>query len=243
MRTVLGMRQRGAEILDEKGTDPRIILRAMSNVMLSNRLFGGAAAVVAELHTVAPTLPARATLLDVGTGMGDIPAVARRIAAHHGVTLQTIGLDADETLAREAARRKSHAVCGDALRLPFATKSVNVVICSQVLHHFFDDNVPRLLRELDRVARFRVIISDLRRSRMAATLFWAAATALRFHPVSRHDGLVSIGRGFTTDDLRTSLAVAIGHRGRVRSRPGWRLTATWTPMPNWNAAASRATAA
>jgi len=218
------------EILDRPGTDPDVILRAMSDLMLSNRLFGGAAAVIAELRALAPSLPRCTLLLDVGTGMGDIPALARRIAAQHDVTLRTIGLDIDETLTHAAARRTSHAVRGDALRLPFADKSVDVVICSQVLHHFFDGDESRLLQELDRVARVRVIIGDLQRSRIAVPLFWGAAMALGYHRVSRHDGLVSIGRGFTTSDLQAAIIGALGHGACIRKRLGWRLTATWTPL-------------
>jgi len=186
--------------------------------------------VTAELRAIAASLPPRATLLDVGTGMGDIPALARRIAARHGVALHTIGLDVDETLVHAAAGRTSHAVRGDALRLPFADKSVDVVICSQVLHHFFDGDVSRLLQELDRVTRVRVIIGDLQRSRLAVPLFWVAAMALGYHRISRHDGLVSIGRGFTTSDLQAAIVGALGHGACIRKRPGWRVTATWTPL-------------
>lgn len=224
-------RGRGIEILDGVGNDPQLIRRAMSDLMLSNRLFGGAAAVAIELRAIAPSLPRLATLLDVGTGMGDIPALARRIAARYGIALETIGLDADDTLAHAAADRTTYTVRGDARRLPFADKSIDVVVCSQVLHHFFDGDMARLLQELDRVARVRVIVADLRRSPVAVTLFWAAALALGFHPVSRHDGLVSIRRGFTADDLLASIREATDGRAHVevRSRAGWRLTATWKP--------------
>ncbi len=198
--------------------------------MRANKLFGGAAAITAELRTIAPSLPRPATLLDVGAGMGDITVLAQRIAAEHDVSLRTIGLDIDETLVQAAADRSTHVVRGDAGRLPFADKSIDVVVCSQVLHHFFDGDVPRVLRELDRVARVRVIIGDLRRSRVAATLFSAAAIVLGFHPVSRHDGLVSIGRGFTTSDLQESIVGALDHGASIRKRPGWRVTATWTPV-------------
>jgi SAM-dependent methyltransferase len=224
------MRTRGVEILDAPGTDPEIVREAMGDLVASNRMFGGAAAVAAEFHQLAPSLPRSATLLDVGTGMGDIGLLARRIAARHGVRLRTIGLDVNETLARAAAPQMSHTVRGDARRLPLADKSVDVAICSQVLHHFFDGDVALLLRELDRVARVRVIIGDLRRSRVAVALFWVAATALGYHPVSRHDGLVSIGRGFTTGDLQASINAALGHGAYVHRRLGWRVTATWTPL-------------
>jgi SAM-dependent methyltransferase len=241
MRTGRDARRRGVELLDGHGIDPRVIREAMSDVMRANRLFGAGAAIAAELRAVAPSLPRPATLLDVGTGMGDMAERAQRIAAEHGVSLRTIGLDIDETLVCAAADRTSHVVRGNAGQLPFADKSIDVVICSQVLHHFFDEDLPRVLRELDRVARVRVIIGDLLRSRVAGTLFWAAATALGFHPVTRHDGLVSIGRGFTTSDLQASIVAALGHGACVRTRPGWRVTATWTPVaahPAWLASAA-----
>ncbi len=231
-------RVRGVEILDQPGVDPVVVRRAMRDVVRANRLFGGAGAVAAEFAALVPALPCRATLLDVGTGMGDIPALARRIAASGGVTLETVGLDASETCVRSAAAHTARAVCGDARALPFADKSVDVVICSQVLHHFFDSDLVRLVQELDRVARVRVIIGDLLRSRLAAALFRGAAYALRFHPISRHDGLVSIGRGFTPRDLASSIVGAIGTRPRVESRLGWRVTASWAPeSPHLDAAA------
>lgn len=224
------MRTRRVEILDLPGTDPEVVRRSMGDLTRSNRLFGGAAAVAAEMMVVAPSLPRGATLLDVGTGLGDIALEAQEIAARYAVRLRTIGLDADETLAQAAARRTSHTVRGDARQLPFADKSIDVVVCSQLLHHFFDADVPRVLCELDRVARVRVIIGDVYRSRLAAALFWAASTALGYHPVSRHDGVVSIGRGFTTADLQASIITALGHGAYVRRRPWWRLTASWTPL-------------
>ena len=241
MRTVRDSRRRRVEMLDEPGTDPQVIRQAMTDVMRANRLFGGAAAIAAEIRAVAPSLPRPATLLDVGTGMGDVALRAQRIAAEHDVQLRTIGLDIDETLAHAAAERTSHVVRGNAVQLPFADKSIDVVICSQVLHHFFDEDLPRVLRELDRVARVRVIIGDLLPSRAAVALFWAAATVLGFHPVTRHDGLVSIGRGFTISDLQASVVGALGHGACVCRRPGWRVTATWTPVaerPVWLASAA-----
>ena len=54
-----------------------------------------------------------------------------------------------------------------------------------------------MLRELTAWRARRVIVSDLRRSWLAACGFWLVSWPLGFHPVTRHDGVVSVLRGFT----------------------------------------------
>jgi len=224
-------RRRGVEILDEPDVDPRLVTRSLADVALANTLFGGTRAVIRELRRVLPRLPDGATLLDVGTGVGDIPARASAAAARRGVRLTTIGVDAAPELAAESRGRTAASVCGDARALPFPTASIDVVTCSQVLHHFEDADARLVLREMDRVARVRAIVSDLRRSWLAAAGIWLASYPLGFHPVSRHDGVVSVMRGFTADELAAIVGGAVGRAPEVRRYLGWRLTASWEPAP------------
>ncbi len=222
-------RRRGHEILDDPSIDPALALRSLHDVALANRLFGGRRAVLRELRSLFTTTPDHGTLrlLDIGTGLGDIPAAAERLAARTGRELETIGLEITPALAVSARRVCRHAVAGDALVLPFADDSVDIVTCSQVLHHFEDHPAEQLLRECTRVARIAVIIGDLRRSWLAVAGLWTSSFALGFHPVSRHDGVVSILRGFTREDLTALVERATGQRAQVRHALGWRVTATW----------------
>jgi hypothetical protein len=75
----------------------------------------------------------------------------------------------------------------------------------------------------------RVIVSDLRRSWLAAAGLWIASFPLGFHPVSRHDGVVSIMRGYAGDELRRLVEASTGHSPNVKHHIGWRVTATWCP--------------
>ncbi len=223
-------RRRGAEILDAPGVDPELAHRSLRDVSLANAVFGGTRAVLVELSPLWATLPRHATLLDVGTGTGDIPARARVSAERRGVTLETIGLEPSRELADASRQRGALAVCGDARHLPFPDRSIDIVICSQVLHHFFDADAQQVLAELDRVARRRVIVSDLHRSRVAAAGIWIASFVLAFHPVSRHDGVVSVMRGFRAEELRGLVESTVGQRPTVHYRLGYRVTASWTPL-------------
>jgi SAM-dependent methyltransferase len=222
-------RRRGVEILDDPSVDPAIRARSLGDVARSNKLLGGLRAASATFTEVLPSLRTDAIVLDVGTGSADIPERVREIGAANRRALSVIGVDEAFSLLVAARPRLDAVVCANALALPFRDHSVDVVMCSQILHHFDDATADRFLREMNRVARKTVIVSDLRRSWIAAAGFWLVSFPLRFHRVTRHDGLVSVLRGFTADDLRCLVQRATGVRPVVERRLGWRLTARWTP--------------
>lgn len=220
-------RRRGIEHLDDPSTDPALRERSLRDVRRANLVLGGTWAVLAELSRALGSLGSDCTLLDVGTGLADIPDAARRRASRRGVRLVAYGVDEAATLARVSAALLDGSVCADVRQLPFADSSVDVVTCSQLLHHFPDAELTVVLRELHRVARKRVIVSDIRRSWIAAAGFWLVTWPLGFHPVSRHDGFVSVLRGFVPDELARHVLEATGQRGEVRRHLGFRVTASW----------------
>lgn len=220
-------RRRGVEILDDPAVSASVRERSMTDLARSNALFGGARAVLLALGDILPSLPSSAVLLDVGTGMADIPVRARSAAAWAHVSLTTIGVDHSAELLSLARVRLDAAAVGDARRLPMADRSADVVSCSQLLHHFEADEARRVILELHRAARRWIVISDLSRSWLAAAAFWCASIILRFHPVTRHDGVTSIFRGFTAGELGQMVFDATGIRPRIRRGAFWRLSATW----------------
>ena len=58
-----------------------------------------------------------------------------------------------------------------------------------------------LLREMGRVARRGLIVNDLRRSRLARLLTAIITRVLSTNRLTRHDGPISILRGFRPDEL------------------------------------------
>lgn len=221
-------RRRGVEILDDRSVDPEVMTRSMMDVERANSLLGGRRAAIAELRPILSSLSGTVSMLDVGTGRGDIPAAAKLEAEKLGLDLRTFGIDISPPLAAARGTGNDATVQGDALRLPFAAECVDVVLASQILHHFAGDTAVAFIREMCRVARRAVVISDLRRSVIAAAGLWIGSFPLRFHPVSRHDGVVSVMRGFLPAELADIMESATGKRPVVRRRLGFRLTAAWT---------------
>lgn len=223
-------RRRGHEILDDPRIDDELRARSLADVARSNSIFGGSHAVQAELADALLASGARSlSLLDVGTGIGDIPARAKETWRARGMAITAFGIDICPSILRDARAGGLIPICADALALPIASKSVDIVVCSQTLHHFEASDAIAVLRELDRVARQRVIVSDIRRSWLAAAGIWLASYPLGFHPVSRHDGVVSVLRGFTTGELSQLVQRATQQTPVARRRIGFRTTASWIP--------------
>lgn len=217
------------ETLDDVSADPEIVAASLRDIARINRAFGGTAAVARRLggflEGVSPG--STLTLLDVGTGSGDIPRSLARIARRREVRLDVVGLERHPACAREAARAgELLAVIGDGASLPFRDRSIDLVLCAKVLHHTTREVGRRLVSEMDRVARRGVVVADLKRSWLAAFAIWLASFPMRFHPATRRDSVISVFRGFTRRELERECAAA-GVTAQVRSHPGYVLTAAW----------------
>ena len=77
----------GAELLDDPSANPAAVAESLRNIGRANRWFGGAAAVRFGLaRTLAGVPPGTMlSLLDLGTGLGDLPRDAVRWGAVRGI--------------------------------------------------------------------------------------------------------------------------------------------------------------
>lgn len=234
MPTTLPHRPDLAELLDAPETDPATLERNLRDIRLINRGLGWTAAVVGEVAATARAVRLRQfNLLDVATGSADIPLALEGWARRQGLDLIPFAADISRGVLRAARREvEAHAasrialVRCDALRLPFADASVDIVTCSLALHHFASAAGERLLRELARVARHALIVTDLERS-WAGYLGARLLTQVLRNRMTRHDAPVSVLRAYTAGEL-DDLARRAGLDGaRVRRRFPFRLVLTW----------------
>jgi len=228
----------GIELLDDPRADPELVGRELRDIARLNALFGGTRAVVEALepffrrscNVQRVTCDEQWTLLDVGTGLGDIPRAAAAAARRHGITLRLVGIELNRTAARlaQGADGGLAVALADGAALPRGPRSVDVVVASQVLHHVPRPVAVRWIAGFDRVARRAVVLADLRRSRVAMAGVWAASVGLGMSGVTRHDAVVSLKRGYTKREFDEMLRDA-GVRAAARYRPGARIVAAWSP--------------
>jgi ubiquinone/menaquinone biosynthesis C-methylase UbiE len=147
------------------------------------------------------------SLLDVGTGSADIPALIASWARRHHLTARLIGLDPEPMTLRAAANQIRNypeiaLLRGDGRALPLASDSVDFVLSSQMLHHFSEYDIINLLRGWSRVARRAIIVGDLVRHPVAYHGIRLVTKALTRNIMTRTDGPLSVQRAFTLEEWR-----------------------------------------
>jgi ubiquinone/menaquinone biosynthesis C-methylase UbiE len=218
----------GVELLDDPSADPGVVRSSLRHIARSNRWLGGRAAVRFGLARALESVHRGETvsLLDVGTGAGDLPLDARRWGERRGIRIQPLGLDRSITAAALARENGVVSLVGCAGTLPVRDRSVDLVLVSQVMHHLRRDAAVRLLLECNRVARRAVIVTDLERARVAVAGFWVVSRMLNFDAATQADGITSVRRGYRLKEF-TDLFREAGVRAVTYRRLGYRLVAVW----------------
>ena len=115
--------------------------------------------------------------------------------------------------------RETVPLVGDAFALPFREGAFDVVMASLFFHHLKWDECVRVLREMWRVSRTRVIVNDLHRHRVAYASIRVLSGLLSKSIMVKNDGPVSVRRAFKPREL-LNIAREAGVPGRVhRSFP------------------------
>jgi hypothetical protein len=110
------------------------------------------------------------------------------------------------------------------------------VICSTMLHHLDWQQGIALLQSMAAVARHAVVVNDLVRSRLhyyAARLLLAVMAC---HPVTRHDGSLSVLRAYSVGEVREMVRLAGLASAHVSTVLGYRFVLVYEPPAQQKAA-------
>ncbi|HEX8492923.1 MAG TPA: methyltransferase domain-containing protein [Pyrinomonadaceae bacterium] len=168
------------------------------------------------------------SVLDVGAGSGEL---LRAIAGWARSTNRQTHLVGLELNARSAAAileeskdvSEISSVRGDALRLPFKNDSFDYAMCSLFTHHFKDDGVITIFRELNRVSRRGIFVIDLHRHAVAYYFYTTLGRLLFHNRLIREDGALSILRSFRPRELLRLAQLAQLVNAKVQRRFPFRL--------------------
>ena len=226
-------RAHGLEHLDRPRIDDADLARSLEDLAAINRWLGGYRALEQHLDGLSDlTERLSPRVLDVGTGDAATLLRLRRWAPDGW---RFVGIDLHPqmcALARERTRGTDgvEVLRADGLRLPFPEDAFDAVVCTLTLHHFDAEGAVALVREMARVARWRVVVNDLERCLphyLGALLL--ARTVWRRSPITRHDGPLSVRRSFTPEELRAVGRGADLREARVTRHPVFRLVLEGRP--------------
>ncbi|MDB6124416.1 MAG: methyltransferase type 12 [Pedosphaera sp.] len=197
-----------AEYFDEPDRPQAELAEAYQTLARFNRLFSLGRSFKQILPKTLGAERCRSlSLLDLGAGDGSLGNDLACWAAEKGWNWQITNLDLN--LRALQLNRAHTAVAGSALALPFRDHSFDVVVASQMTHHFMTDSEVCLhFKEAWRVTRNLLVITDVHRN---FAFYLALVLVLRFYGVPRHflsDALLSVRRGWRVPEWKSLAAQA-----------------------------------
>jgi 2-polyprenyl-3-methyl-5-hydroxy-6-metoxy-1,4-benzoquinol methylase len=151
------------------------------------------------------------TLLDVGFGDGDMLRAIARWARRRGIDARLVGVDLNQrsvaaALGSTPSELQIDYRGGDYADL--AGEGWDCVISSLVAHHMTEPQLIAFLRFMEREASVGWLVNDLHRHAFAYAGWPLLAGLMRWHPIVRHDGHLSIARSYRPAEWRPLLAEA-----------------------------------
>jgi len=228
-------RRHDPEWMDRDDNAPADLIGTLDDIRLVNRYLFGSSILVRAVRPFLSRLGRGETLsvLDVGTGGGDLPLDLVGAARRMGRKIRIVAVDRDPVIldyAREktAATPEIEVRHADAFELPFPPASFDLVTASMFLHHFKHDEAVRLLAGFKTLARQAVLINDLRRHAVSWAFIGLTSRMTRRHPMFVHDAALSVLRGFTKPELLAAAREAGAADATVKRRLPYRLLLTMT---------------
>ena len=213
------------EVLDGTVTQPERAA-SLADIDRLNSWFGGYALSLREIRRLASEVERDRPLrvVDVGGGTAAFAVRVARWARRTGRAVRVLVVDRDATalrLARAAttAYPEIVLVLGDAAALPCRERAVDIVTSALTLHHLEPAQAAASLHEMAAAARVGVVVNDLLRRRLSLGLVWLVTRLLGCHPISRHDGPLSVRRSYSRDELRALAGRDGARRLRIREYP------------------------
>lgn len=208
------------ELLDTDAGSAEEVADSLADLRWVNRWFGGVATTCSMIQRVSRGNSQRLSFLEVAAGTGDTPAATRERMRRRGIHLDVTLLDRAKTHLNHGNR----SVVGDALALPFADSTYDLVSCGLFAHHLSPGEVVQFVSEGLRICRKAVLINDLVRDPMHLALAHAGKIFYKSR-LSKHDGPASVRRSYTLPEMRELLAKTPAARIEVRRHYMYRMAA------------------
>lgn len=196
-------------MMDLPGQPRALLVDDLHNLRRLNRYLGNYRNILRGLKRLLAQDPIdRFTLLDVGTGSGDIPVRLVRWAQAKQLGVSITALERDAISLEQASHQirgenRIALVRGDGATPPFRPGSFDYVLASQFLHHFSEEAVVELIRSWAKVTRRAILVSDLERHPLAYSGIRLLTTLCTRNLMTRVDAPLSVRRAFTLNEWRT----------------------------------------
>lgn len=200
------------ELMDDLSIQGDELEETLLQVERINALGRGPAITLAGIESLTPCGIEHLSVLDVGTGSGDIPRRLADWAENKPFSIAIKGIDLSHTTINFAQRRTTRTE-----RLQFELENLfdlpdeeqfDLVHASLVLHHFPGRQAVEALAKMYRVCRYGVVVNDLQRHPVPWLGLRLGLPLFTNNRLVRNDGPLSVLRGFTRRELLRAASAA-----------------------------------
>ena len=225
------------EYMDDFSSGGEELTVALRHLRRLNRIFGAASPLVSGIHQLwlQSGCPAYLHVMDIGAGSGEINKHILRWADRTGINMQITLVDMTEEACMEARgifKNEPRVTAVKRNVFDIGEKAADMVISSQFLHHFPDEQLSQVTCHMLNSSRYGVVISDIHRHWISWSAVWLTAHLISTNRYIRHDGPLSVAKGFTSGDW-IKLRQALAQCGK------YDLDYVWTPLFRYSVVISR----
>lgn len=203
-------RATGTELMDDFSYTGADLHKALLEIAWINRWLGGRKSIRQSVAQAIRRngLQDKTTLhiLDLGCGSGDYLRSLADWGARQRLNLHITGVDANPAIVRFAEEQSTQYkniryLCADVLAKDFDLSGYDLILCGLFLHHLEEAEQAALIRKGLAAGVRTIVVNDLHRHWLAYYLFRLISVVMNFSRMSRHDGALSVRKGFTRRDL------------------------------------------
>ena len=193
--------------MDDPNVDEATLKAALAEVTRVNKYLGGQQVILEGLRYFFDRFPQKSyTILDVGCGDGAMLRSIANFARKRSIAVKLIGIDINPKSIALAQKRSQDFPelsfqVQDVFKLNETHLEIDIITSTLTMHHFTDTEILKFLAQFLKLANLGIVINDLQRSTIAYRLFQAYSRVFVRSAMARHDGLISIERAFTKNEL------------------------------------------
>ncbi|SMF71705.1 Methylase involved in ubiquinone/menaquinone biosynthesis [Paenibacillus uliginis N3/975] len=203
----LAKRAQEDELMDDFSTGGEELIEALKHLRRLNKIFAAPGPTRYGIEKLWNDIgrPESLTILDVGAGSGDVNRKLLQWADDKGIHLNITLVDLTEEACEEARslfqnEPRIQVKQADVRQMPEAF--ADIVTGSQFVHHFDGEELIDIVSHMLKASRYGVVINDIHRHVVSYTAVWITTRIISRNRYIRHDGPLSVAKGFTGADWK-----------------------------------------
>lgn len=227
---VFTTRCRQQEWMDRSDLHPDTLRGALEDLIRINHYLDGYVPVRRALAGLLSGIREPVSLLEVGSGAGDVAAHIATTPHLPPERIEVTGIDLlPEAIEFARDRFQKYPNLRFRNRNLFDLRperdTFDVVVTTLTLHHFFGERLRRALQQLYSLSRLGVVIVDLHRHPLPYGIISVLVSLFARSEMVKHDAPLSVRRAFTPSELREEIRSANLPDPVIRWYPSFRISA------------------